>query len=1174
MFWLEICIIINKKAKDYIMKKTLIVLFIISAIFLNASIIEKTFHFSNYKILETEGFYKIDFENAQQQAKTGEPVLPYISVSLMLPPGEVAESIEIIGSNEKQIPGTYLLYPKQQVRPVSKPSSNEFIKNNTLYNSSNFYPQKQNGELITQFLHGYSIALTTITPVFYIPADGTLSYYEEVKIIIHTKKDIKAKNALENLHSNEKVFSRIKRIAQNSELISRYPQTSSREGEYQLLIITPSQFENDFDEMREVYLQQGMISEVKTTEDIYSSMTGQDQPEKIRNYIIQEYQDHEVEYVLLAGDVEHIPYRGFYCTVDSGGGYEDNNIPSDLYYSALDGNWNDDGDNNWGEIGEDDLLPEVAVARFSFSSGTDLTNMLNKTISYQTQPVLGELRDPLLAGEHLYNNPLTWGADYLDLIVGFQDDNGYETTGIPEDHNITTMYDRDMGSWSASQLISEINEGHSFIHHVGHANYEYAMRFNNPDITNANFNLVNGVDHNYTFVYTHGCNCGSFDHNDGIGERMINIENFLVAFVGNSRYGWFNEGQTEGPSAHIHREFTDALYNDKYHRIGRAHMESKTETAPWLTAPGQHEEGAIRWCFYDCNVLGGSALPIWTDEPIELVSNFSPVIPEGYASFPVEIQNNGNPVENMQCTLLQNGGFIGTAATNASGDAMITFDPNSVTIGNIELYISGYNRPIQMHQLQVVSAGSFVDVTDHSVYSGNDNIIEFGENALLSLTLEELGNTGDIHDVVVNISSVDEFITLNDVTENVGTITSGSTIELLDAFDFDIDNNIPNEHSIEINIEITSDEGDWYSQIILEGYAAILELIGIEVIDGDNNVLFPGETAELEIEIHNFGGADLYNLIPSISSTNPDVIITNLPGLLDSLNADSSENIIVCSVEVSDETQIGDIIDFSLEIIADNEFSFSEEFALVIGLSIEDFESGDFSAFEWQQGGNADWIIDNEAHEGIYSAKTGSIGNNSITTLFVELEVSENGEISFWKKISTEANYDYFRFFIDGNQQEEWAGEIDWSESSYAVDAGVHTFKWEYYKDGAVIGGDDCAWIDYIIFPPIVGDTEAGGELTPNVTKLIGNYPNPFNPETKISFSVTQTSDFVTLEIYNIKGQKVKTLPINQLTNLPVNHVIWNGTDNNNQPVASGIYFYQLNIDDKVIASKKCLLLK
>ena len=87
------------------MKALIIAVLMISAISLNAGTIEKTYHFRNYKISEMNGFQTIEFENAQQQAKTGEPVLPYIAVSLMLPPGEVAEFIEIIGSSENQIPG-------------------------------------------------------------------------------------------------------------------------------------------------------------------------------------------------------------------------------------------------------------------------------------------------------------------------------------------------------------------------------------------------------------------------------------------------------------------------------------------------------------------------------------------------------------------------------------------------------------------------------------------------------------------------------------------------------------------------------------------------------------------------------------------------------------------------------------------------------------------------------------------------------------------------------------------------------------------------------------------------------------------------------------------------------------------------------------------------------------
>ncbi len=90
----------------------------------------------------------------------------------------------------------------------------------------------------------------------------------------------------------------------------------------------------------------------------------------------------------------------------------------------------------------------------------------------------------------------------------------------------------------------------------------------------------------------------------------------------------------------------------------------------------------------------------------------------------------------------------------------------------------------------------------------------------------------------------------------------------------------------------------------------------------------------------------------------------------------------------------------------------------------------------------------------------------------------------------------------------------------------------------------------------------------------LSNYPNPFNPTTIISFSVTQNPDFVILEIYNIKGQRVKSFPINQFTNSKVNHIEWNGDDENGKLVSSGIYLYKLSINGKTEAVRKCLLLK
>jgi flagellar hook assembly protein FlgD len=89
----------------------------------------------------------------------------------------------------------------------------------------------------------------------------------------------------------------------------------------------------------------------------------------------------------------------------------------------------------------------------------------------------------------------------------------------------------------------------------------------------------------------------------------------------------------------------------------------------------------------------------------------------------------------------------------------------------------------------------------------------------------------------------------------------------------------------------------------------------------------------------------------------------------------------------------------------------------------------------------------------------------------------------------------------------------------------------------------------------------SGEILIPNIATLYQNYPNPFNPTTTISFDVTQTLSFVTLEIYNLKGQKVKIL-VNKTLESGNHTVIWNGTDNNNKSISSGIYFYKMKPDN------------
>jgi hypothetical protein len=107
-----------------------------------------------------------------------------------------------------------------------------------------------------------------------------------------------------------------------------------------------------------------------------------------------------------------------------------------------------------------------------------------------------------------------------------------------------------------------------------------------------------------------------------------------------------------------------------------------------------------------------------------------------------------------------------------------------------------------------------------------------------------------------------------------------------------------------------------------------------------------------------------------------------------------------------------------------------------------------------------------------------------------------------------------------------------------------------------------------------VEDREEETDL-PEEFVLHQNYPNPFNPSTIIKFNI-QDSKFkipnrTTLKIYNVLGQKVKTL-VDELKSAGSYEVIWDGKDDGGKEVVSGIYFYQLKVKDQILTKKMLLL--
>jgi C1A family cysteine protease len=207
-----------------------------------------------------------------------------------------------------------------------------------------------------------------------------------------------------------------------------------------------------------------------------------------------------------------------------------------------------------------------------------------------------------------------------------------------------------------------------------------------------------------------------------------------------------------------------------------------------------------------------------------------------------------------------------------------------------------------------------------------------------------------------------------------------------------------------------------------------------------------------------------------------------------------------------------------------------------------------------------------------------------LTTETIDCTNFYNVYLKYWRWLGVEQplyDHAYLRISNDGENwytiwqnvveitDSEWT-HIEIDISDYANDQETVYLRWTMGETDS--GWRYCGWnIDDVqIFgmEEFITHTENVIKITP---KLFGNFPNPFNPSTTISYQLSTDSDVI-LTIYNIKGQKVKTL-VNETLPAGRVSVVWNGEDNNSKQVSSGIYFYKLSVGNHQ-QTKKMLLLK
>ncbi len=213
----------------------------------------------------------------------------------------------------------------------------------------------------------------------------------------------------------------------------------------------------------------------------------------------------------------------------------------------------------------------------------------------------------------------------------------------------------------------------------------------------------------------------------------------------------------------MHREMMDALYDDEIYCIGEAFSDSKIQTAPWITAPGQWEEGALRWNFYDLNLLGDPSLAVWTQEPVNLTVIYENALQLNVSQTNVNVSINSVPAANLNCVILKNGIIHGKGITDVLGNAVIEIDIPFTETGNATLVVSGNNckpvsYPITIENVSGIISANKSEINIYPNPASNFVMIEFenvpNENAYF-LIYNQVGQFVVTGKILSNKSKVD-----------------------------------------------------------------------------------------------------------------------------------------------------------------------------------------------------------------------------------------------------------------------------------------------------------------------------------------------------------------------------------------------------------------------------------
>jgi hypothetical protein len=794
----------------------------------------------------------------------GEPVLPFRIVRMLLGPGETVVAFDLDAAPAVVV--------SRGVNPARAPVAADAAPLETMVAGEDAAAVF----LGVGHLHGFTIASFAVYPVRV--TDGALTVTGTVTLRVTTGPDASGTRIAQRLRARDELRRRAERMLEglvvNPGLASTYAVTGARakktgggfqptsfpslEGsEVDYVIITNDSLAATFQALADWKTAKGVPTVVRTTEWIDANYrNGSDPAETIRSFILDAYQQWGITYVLLGGDTEQIPVRlgrSVYLGVKD--------LPAEMYFACLDGDWNTDHDEYFGESTDlPDLYPEVYAGRLPAVSNASAAALIAKIESYETPVHPDYTGSVLMLAEVLF--PIDWtqgqsvtqdGAGIAEyLYLSSLDDPALSVVKYYENY---VPYPGSLPENSAT-AIAELNAGYDQVNHTGHG-FRFNMSVGNGSIVNADADALTNTDR-YSNLFLLNCTAVAITY-FCIGEHfLLNPTGGAVSVIGSSESVYPLIAQP------YMNEYYRLLFGEGVRHIGEAFARSKLPRTPLA---GQSDNADL-WTHYVYNMLADPEMEVWTAPVQPLAVSFPSAIGMGTTPVTVHVADAGGPVADATVCLSKGDEDYEVGTTDASGN--VTLSMTAESAGSVRIVATARNHGRFDSTIAVSPlAAAYVSFDSETIdddtiggTSGNaDAVIDAGETIDFTPRVRNTGGMAATN-VSVSLRTTTAGVTVLDSVATVGSVSAGASVPAGDAFRLALAPGLADQTTASFTLTVRQNGVPAWSDTFRRTVHApeiafsVLRINDTGTGNGDG-VVQAGENFRLHYRIRNFGtGAD------------------------------------------------------------------------------------------------------------------------------------------------------------------------------------------------------------------------------------------------------------------------------------------------------------------------------